>query len=74
MIPSKAECRESNLGADQIPVLVAVHPPVLLKHAVLGTCTHEVEVALAGGEAAADGGSRLAAAVAALAEPRQRAR
>lgn len=62
---------DSNLGADQIPVFIAVHLPVLLKHAVLGTCAHEVEVALAGGEAAADGGSRLAATVTALTDPRQ---
>lgn len=52
-------------------MFVAVDLPVLLKHTVLGTCTHEVEVALAGGEAAADGGSRLAATVAALTDPRQ---
>lgn len=57
---------QSHLSADEIPVFIAVHLPVLLKQAVLGTCTHEVEVALAGGEAAADGGARLAAAVAAL--------
>lgn len=47
----------SHLSADEIPVFIAVHLPVLLKHAVLGACTHEVEVTLAGGEAAADGGS-----------------
>lgn len=57
---------QSHLRADEIPVFIAVHLAVLLKQAVLGTCAHEVEVALAGGEAAADGGARLAAAVAAL--------
>lgn len=56
----------SHLSADEISVFIAVHLPVLLKHAVLCACTHEVEVTLAGGEAAADGGSRLAAAVATL--------
>lgn len=65
---------DSNLGADQVPVFIAVNLPVLLKHAALCTCAHEVEVALAGGEAAADGGSRLAATVAALTQPKTETR
>lgn len=40
-------------------MFVTVHLSVLLKHAVLDTCTHEVEVALAGCKTATHSGSRL---------------
>lgn len=49
----------SYLVTDEIPVFVTVHLSVLLKHAVLDSCTHEVEVALAGCKTATHGGSRL---------------
>lgn len=45
-----------NLGTNKIPVSEAVHLLVLLEQTVLGSSAHEMEIALAGGEAAADGG------------------
>lgn len=51
---------------DKIPVTEAVHLPVQLKHTVLGTSTHEVEITLAGGETAAHSGPRLPTAITAL--------
>lgn len=52
--------------SDEIRVLVAVDLPVPLEHTVVGSRTHEVEVTLAGGEAAAHCGPRQPAAVATL--------
>ena len=54
------------LCTDEILVSEAVHLPVQLKHTLLSTSTHEVEVILAGGETAAHGGSGLPTAVTAL--------
>lgn len=45
------------LCTDKIPVFVAVDLPVLLKHAALGTSTHEVVITLAGCETASHSGS-----------------
>lgn len=47
----------SCLVTDEIPVFVTVHFSVLLKHTVLDTRTHEVEVALAGSKTATHSGS-----------------
>lgn len=58
----------SHLCSHQVPVFVAVNLPVLLERAALGTCTHEVEVTLTGGEATAHGGSWLPATITALEE------
>lgn len=71
IIKSKAEALYSHLCTDEIPVLVAVHLPVLLEHAVLGTSTHEVEITLAGRETAADSGPRLPTAIATLTNENQ---
>lgn len=56
----------SYLVADKILVFVTVNLPVLLKHTVLDTRTHEVEIALAGCKAATHSGSRLPTMVTAL--------
>lgn len=50
-------------AADEMPVFVAVHLLIILEDTLPGAGTHEVVVALAGREAAADGGARLIAAL-----------
>lgn len=45
------------LVTDKIPVFVTVNLSVLLKHTVLDTGTHEVEIALAGCKTATHSGS-----------------
>ena len=57
-----------NLRTDKIPVFEAVYLPVQLKHTVLGTSTHEVEITLAGGKTAAHSGSRLPTTITPLKE------
>lgn len=56
----------SYLVTDKILVFVTVNFSVLLKHTVLDTCTHEVEIALAGCKAATHSGSWLPTMVTAL--------
>lgn len=60
------------LCTDKIPVFAAVHLPVQLKHTVLSTSTHEVEITLAGCETAAHSGSRLPTAITALEDEGQK--
>ncbi len=54
------------LCTNKLSVFVAVHLPVLLKHTVLGTSTHEVIIALAGCKTAAHSGSGLPTMITAL--------
>ena len=49
----KVKMQNTYLFSDEVPVLVAVHLPVKLEHAVPSSSAHEVEVTLAAGQTAA---------------------
>lgn len=70
-LPRKAQEQDRGkrrfyLSADEMPMLVAVDLLIVLEYTLAGAGTHEVVVALAGSQAAADRGTRLVAALASL--------